>query len=258
MMPEKDIIEKYYCDACNSEVKGYHRFCYNCGEYLGSDGTKISLFNNANLQSAFGFFIVYLFVCLVVQTTNWFNNYDQLFWVELFLAAFTLYHVFKNFKAIKPLLKFHNFNVIRLAGCISLAAIGSVVVNIIITKLNFSFFGTDTSYYSRYSIYSMPAVIMIYSIALYPAIFEELAFRGVLYNYLDTFLDQRVVVIVTGFTFGIMHLSFISLFWLVPFGILVGVMRKRFGTIWYGVIFHFTFNLIAVLFDLYRHGHLWN
>ena len=104
----------------------------------------------------------------------------------------------------------------------------------------------------------MPALVMIYSIALYPAIFEELAFRGVLYNYLNTFLDERLVVIVTGFTFGIMHLSFISLFWLVPFGILVGAMRKRFGTIWYGVIFHFTFNLVAVLFDLYRHGHLWN
>ena len=258
MMPEKKLNELFYCDACNSEVKGHHRFCHTCGHYLGFDGTKISLFNNSSLQSAFGFFMVYLFVCLVVQTTDWFDDYDHLFWVELFLAAFTLYHVFKNFDTIKPLLKFRNFNIVRLLGCISIAAIGSAVVNIIITKLNFSFFGTDTSYYEHYSVYSMPVAIMIYSIAVYPAIIEELAFRGVLYNYLDTFLDQRVVVIVTGFTFGIMHLSFISLFWLVPFGIFVGVMRRRFGTIWYGVIFHFTFNLIAVLFDLYRHGHLFN
>jgi len=258
MMPEPNYIEIYYCESCNARVKGFHRYCHVCGEYLGSDGTKISLFNNSNLQSAFGFFIVYLFVCLVVQSTNWFDSYDMLFWVEIFLAAFTFYHVIKNFKTIKPLLRFRNFNIIRVAGCISLAVISSIIINIIITKLNFSFFGTDTSYYDRYSIYSMPWLVMIYSIALYPAIIEELAFRGVLYNYLDTFLDQRVVVIVTGFTFGIMHLSFISLFWLVPFGILVGAMRKRFGTIWYGVIFHFIFNLVAVLFDLYRHGHLWN
>jgi len=258
MTPEKNPNNIYYCDACNNEVKGFHKFCHHCGEYLGFDGTKISLFNNSNLQSAFAFFVVYLFVCLIVQTNDWFDSYDHLFWVEIFLAVFTLYHVFKSFDTIKPLLKFRNFNIVRLTGCISLAAIGSAVVNIIITKLNFSFFGTDTSYYSHYSIYTMPAAVMVYSIAIYPAIFEELAFRGVLYNYLDTFLDQRVVVIVTGFTFGIMHLSFISLFWLVPFGILVGVMRKRFGTIWYGVIFHFTFNLVAVLFDLYRHGHLFN
>ncbi|MEO8710955.1 MAG: type II CAAX endopeptidase family protein [Parafilimonas sp.] len=256
MMPESSA-DVYYCDACDNKVKGHHRFCHNCGAYLGSDSTRINLFNNAELQSAFGFFMVYLFVCLSVQFTNWFDNYNRLFWVEVFLAAFTLLYVFKKFKAIKPLLKFSNFNIVRVAGCVSLAAIGSVVINIIITKLNFSFFGTDTSYYGRYSIYAMPALVMVYSIALYPAIFEELAFRGVLYNYLNTFLDERLVVIVTGFIFGIMHLSFISLFWLVPFGILVGAMRKRFGTIWYGVIFHFTFNLVAVLFDLYRHGHLW-
>ena len=256
MMPATDTNEIYYCDVCNSKVKGYHRYCYNCGAYLGDETTKISLFNNANLQAAFSFFIVYLFVCLAVQFTNWFDNYAQLFWVEIFLAAFTLYHVFKNFKAIKPLLKWRNFNVIRLAGCISLAAIASFVINIIVIKLNFSFFRTDTSYYNRYSIYTMPAAVMIYSIALNPAIIEELAFRGVLYNYLNKFLDERLVVYVTAFVFAIMHLSFISLFWLVPFGIFVAVMRKRFGTIWYGVVFHFTFNLVAVLFDLYRHGHL--
>lgn len=250
-----EITEVYYCGECSYQVKGHHRFCYHCGAYLGSDTTQVNLFNNSNLQSAFSFFIIYLFVCLTVQFSNWFDNYDHLFWAEIFLAVFTLIYVFKNFKTIKPLLIFRNFNVVRLTGCISLAAIASLIVNIIVTKFNFSFFGTDTSYYTRYSIYSMPAVVMIYSIALNPAIFEELAFRGVLYNYLNTFLNDRLVVIVTGFAFAILHLSFISLFWLVPFGILVGAMRKRFGTIWYGVIFHFTFNLVAVLFDLYRHGY---
>ena len=256
-MPDGSTAEVYYCDACHHQVKSHHRFCSNCGEYLGSDSTRISLFNNSNLQSAFSFFIVYLFVCLAVQFTNWFDSYNMLFWVEIFLATFTLFHVFRNYKAIKPLLKFHNLSLLRLTGCILLATIASVIINIIVIKLNFSFFRTDTSYYTRFSIYAMPAAVMIYSIALNPAIFEELAFRGVLYHYLDTFLSERLVVIVTGFAFAMMHLSFISLFWLVPFGIFVGAMRKRFGTIWYGVIFHFTFNLIAVLFDLYRHGHLW-
>jgi membrane protease YdiL (CAAX protease family) len=162
-----------------------------------------------------------------------------------------------DFNEIKPLLRFRNFSIARLTGCISLAVFASVVVNIIVTKLNFSFFGTDATYYGRYSIYTMPTLVMIYSIAINPAIFEELAFRGVIYNYLNSFLNERLVVIVTGFTFAIMHLSFISLFWLVPFGILVGAMRKRFGTIWYGVIFHFVFNFIAVLFDLYKQGQLW-
>ena len=251
------VPEKYYCEACDSEVKGFHRFCHHCGEYLGHDGTRISLFNHSKLQSAFKFFIIYLFVCLVVHFTNWFDEYDRLFWVEILLGSVTLYFVWMNFSEIKPVLRFRNFSVVRLTGCISLAAFTSFIVNIIVSKLNISFFGTDASYYGRYSVYTMPALVMVYSIAVSPAIFEELAFRGVIYNYLNSFLDERLVVIVTGFTFAIMHLNFISLFWLVPFGILVGSMRRRFGTIWYGVIFHFVFNFVAVLFDLYKQGHLW-
>lgn len=254
MMPQH--TQTYYCDACNEKVKSYHRYCYNCGEYLGTNGATISVFNNSSLQGAFIFFMIYLFVCLSVQFTGWFNNYNKLFWVEIFLAALTLFFAARNFNAIKPLLHFRNFNFVRLIGCISLALTSSLIVNIIISKFNFSFFGTDTSYYALYSGYSMPVTLMIYSIAIYPAIIEELAFRGVLYNYLNTILNERLVIIVTGFMFGIMHLSFISLFWLVPFGILVGIMRSRFGTLWYGVIFHFTFNLVAVFFDLYMHGHL--
>jgi membrane protease YdiL (CAAX protease family) len=176
--------------------------------------------------------------------------------VEILLGSITLYFVWVNFDEIKPVLRFRNFSLMRLTGCISVAAIASFLVNIVVTKLNISFFGTDASYYGRYSVYTMPALVMVYSIAINPAIFEELAFRGVIYNYLNSFLDERLVVIVTAFTFAIMHLNFISLFWLIPFGIFVGAMRQRFGTIWYGVIFHFVFNSIAVLFDLYRQGQL--
>lgn len=247
--------ETGYCEICDKEIQSYHRYCYNCGGYLGFDGMQQSLYKNRALQSAFSFFFIYLFICLFVRFTDFFDNYSRLFWIEILLAAITLSYTAANFRNLKPALIFRNISFIRLTGCISLAAIASVIINIIVSRLNISFFRTDAGYYGRYSIYSMPALVMIYSIALNPAIFEELAFRGVIYNYLKSFLDERLVVIVTGFMFAIVHLSLISLFWLIPFGILTGAMRKRFGTIWYGVIFHFTFNLIAVFFDLYKNGY---
>jgi membrane protease YdiL (CAAX protease family) len=247
--------ETGYCRICDKKIKSYHRYCYNCGGYLGFDGMRQGLHKNPALQSAFSFFFIYLFVCLLVRFTDLFDEYSRLFWVEIFLAVITLAYTVSDFRNIKQALNFRNFSFVRLTGCISLAAIASVIINITVSKLNISFFGTDAGYYGRYRIYSMPALVMIYSIALNPAIFEELAFRGVIYNYLKSFLDERLVVIVTGFMFAIVHLSLISLFWLVPFGLLVGAMRKRFGTIWYGVVFHFTFNLIAVIFDLYKSGY---
>lgn len=244
-----------YCKRCNKEVKAHQKFCYNCGSYLGTNSLQTNFYNNVSLKSAFTFFCIYLFVCIVVHFTDVFNAYSRLFWVEILIAVITLVYVQKNFHAIKPLLKFRNFNFIILIVSIAIAVVASVIVNLVVTKLNISFFGTNSGYYNRYSIYTMPVLIMVYSIAVNPAIFEELAFRGVIYNYLNNFLDARLVVIITAFMFAIVHLNLISLLWLIPFGILVGVMRKRYGTIWYGVIFHFVFNFIAVLFDLHRNGY---
>lgn len=249
--------EIFTCEECDSTVKPFHRFCHNCGAYLGSNAEQISIFNNSNLQTAFFFYIIYLFVCLTVKYTDWFNSYDQLFWIEILLAVITLFFAKTNFRSLKPLLRFNNFSWLTLLGVIVAAVIFSSIVNIFITEINISFFGTNINLYEGYRIYQFPVLIMFYSIAFVPAIFEELAFRGVLYNYLVTMLDERLVVMVTGFAFAAIHLNFFSLIWLVPFGIFIGSLRRKYNTLWYGVIFHFVFNITACVFDLYREGELW-
>ncbi|CAN5626316.1 hypothetical protein BH10BAC2_BH10BAC2_13420 [soil metagenome] len=251
---EEDI---YHCSDCNSKVKGFHRFCHNCGAYLGSDAELIDVFNNTHLRSAFIFYSIYLFVCLTVKYTRWFSSYDWLFFIEIFLAAVTIWFAWMNRASIKPVLRFNNFNPLLLLGIIALSALFSSVISITINQINVSVFRVDNSLFEPYRVYQAPIFIMIYSIALMPALFEELAFRGVLYNYFNAFLDERMVVMVTGFIFAAIHLNFFSLVWLIPFGILIGTLRRTYNTIWYGIIFHFVFNLTACLIDLYRNGELW-
>lgn len=245
------------CEECNTRVKAYQRFCHNCGAYLGANVEHISIFNNSGLQTAFFFYVIYLFVCLTVKYTNWFNSYDRLFWIEILLIVVTILFVRTNRKSLKPVLRFNNFKWHILLIVIFGAAIFSSIVNIFITKINISIFSSNISLYEGYRTYHYPMLIMFYSIALVPALFEELAFRGILYNYLNTFLDERMVVMVTGFSFAAIHLNFFSLVWLIPFGILIGSFRRNYNTIWYGVIFHFVFNITACFFDLYRQGELW-
>ena len=251
---EEDI---YYCNDCDSTVKGFHRFCHNCGAYLGSDAEQIDVFNNRYLRSAFIFYTIYLFVCLTVKFTNWFNSYDSLFFVEIFLALTTIYFAWINRKTIRPILRFNNFDPFILIVVIAVAVVFSTIINISINQINISVFRVDTSLFEPYKIYQAPVLVMIYSIALMPALFEEVAFRGVLYNYFNSFLDERMVVMITGFIFAAIHLNFFSLVWLIPFGILIGSLRRKYNTIWYGVIFHFVFNVTACLIDLYRGGELW-
>src|SRR5438046_2380256 len=134
--------ESYMCEECDAKVKGYQRFCYNCGAYLGSDTEQISIFNNSSLQSAFFFFVIYLFVCLTVKYTNWFSGYYRLFWIEILLAVVTIIFARKNFKAIKPVLRFNNFSVPILIGIMAFAIVFSLVVNISITEINITIYGT--------------------------------------------------------------------------------------------------------------------
>jgi cation transport ATPase len=139
--------ETYACHECESKVKPFHRFCFNCGAFLRTDAEQISIFNNSNLQTAFFFYVIYLFVCLTVKYTNWFSSYDQLFWIEILLAAVTVYFAKINFKSLKPVLRFNNFNLFTLLGVIVAGVIFSSVVNVFITEINISFFGTNYNLY---------------------------------------------------------------------------------------------------------------
>ncbi|MBG9376416.1 CPBP family intramembrane metalloprotease [Panacibacter sp. DH6] len=248
MEPDQDT---YYCDDCDTSVKGYHRFCHHCGAYLGTDAGRVDIFNNRHLRGALVFYTIYLFFCLTVRFTNWFTSYDSLFFVEISLAAVTVYFAWRNRATIKPVLKFNNFNVLVLLGVIAGSVAFSTVISLTIKQINVSIFQVDTSLFEPYRIYQFPVLVMIYSIAFMPAVFEEIAFRSVLYNYFNAFLDERMVVMITGFIFAAIHLNFFSLVWLIPFGILIGSLRRKYNTLWYGIIFHFVFNLTACLIDLY-------
>lgn len=244
------------CEECEMQVNEHQRFCQHCGAYLGTRAVTISIFNNLPLRRIFIFYFVYLFICLLVKHTDWFTSYDELFWIEILLGVITLRFAWLNRVDLLPVLKFRQCKWYIVLGVILLSALASSIVSFTVREVNVTFFETDVSYYQAYKLYFFPTLVMIYSIALMPAIFEEIAFRGVMYNYCADFLDERLVVVVTAFLFAIMHLSLISLVWLIPFGYVIGQLRRRYNTIWYGVIFHFVFNLTACVIDLYKEGEL--
>lgn len=256
MMLEDEYKIQLLCDECDAYVREEHKYCHNCGNFLAAENATINIFNNVHLRRIFFFYFLYLFICLFVKYSSKLRSYDQLFWVEIILAAVTLRFAWLNKDEMKPVFKFNNFKWYLLAGIIVLAGACSFVISYSVREVNVTFFHTDISYYNAFRLYIYPTLIMIYSIAIMPAVFEEVAFRGVMYNYCTAFLDERLVVIITAFLFAIMHLSLISLVWLIPFGILLGNLRRKYNTIWYGVAFHFTFNFTACLLDLYRQGEL--
>ena len=253
---QEDPLIQLHCDQCEKQVSTHFRYCPNCGNYLAPEPTTINIFNNVDLRNVFILYFLYLFVCLTIKHSAAFNTYNELFWVEILLAVITLSFAWLNRASIKPVLKFNNFNWLIVFKVVLFGAGASFLVSFVVKELNRTFFHSEVNYYNSFRLYSFPALVMIYSIAIMPAIFEELAFRGIMYNYCDNFLDERLVVAVTAFLFAIMHLSMVSLVWLIPFGFFIGNLRRKYNTLWYGIIFHFVFNLVACIFDLYKQGEL--
>lgn len=86
-------------------------------------------------------------------------------------------------------------------------------------------------------------------IALYPAIFEELAFRGVIIPGLQRVLSNKEVIAVSGIMFMILHLNIINAPALLAAGLILGYMRIRSGSLWPGVLMHFTHNALILGFE---------
>jgi uncharacterized protein len=80
-----------------------------------------------------------------------------------------------------------------------------------------------------------------------PAIFEEIAFRGVVQGSLGRVLGEREALIVSALMFGILHLSIPSLPHLLALGLVLGWLRLRTKSLIPGMVLHFTHNFLVIV-----------
>jgi membrane protease YdiL (CAAX protease family) len=90
-------------------------------------------------------------------------------------------------------------------------------------------------------------IIAVFVIAFFPAVFEEMLFRGVLQNFLTKWLKKpAVAIVIASLLFSFIHASyylFISRFIL---GYALGLMFYYTKNIWVNIFAHFINNLIAL------------
>jgi membrane protease YdiL (CAAX protease family) len=89
-------------------------------------------------------------------------------------------------------------------------------------------------------------------IAVQPAIIEELAFRGVILSALEPVLGGPEALLVSALMFAILHLSVPSIPHLFVLGIVLAWLRQRTGSLYAGMVAHFSHNLLVLLAE--RHG----
>lgn len=93
--------------------------------------------------------------------------------------------------------------------------------------------------------------------AFFPALFEELFFRGVLQNLLERWWKKPVLaLVVTSVVFSLIHMSVFLFLSRMVLGLVLGLMYQQSRNIWVNIVAHFLNNAIALiqLFWLTRHG----
>lgn len=90
-------------------------------------------------------------------------------------------------------------------------------------------------------------------IAVVPAIFEELLFRGALLRLLKQYISVDIAIVISAFVFSAIHLQFLGFLPRFALGLILGYLAVWSGSLWLPILFHFINNATA-LFFIYRDG----
>jgi membrane protease YdiL (CAAX protease family) len=90
-------------------------------------------------------------------------------------------------------------------------------------------------------------IVAIIVIGIFPSVFEELMFRGIMLRGYET-LGKCSAITITGVMFGFLHISFANFPALILLGIVLGYVVYRSDSVYTGMLYHFIHNSIAVTF----------
>ncbi|MFT3936961.1 MAG: CPBP family glutamic-type intramembrane protease [Chitinophagaceae bacterium] len=242
----------YVCTNCNQPIAADARFCNHCGAFQATPDMEDAEKKQHTLVSLTIFFGVQLAICLFSNFTQYTRGLVPLIIVDAILSAFTIVYVIIFWKDLKRLFAWKSFSIAKLASYASTAIIGAIVVNYAVKWLNKTIFNAESYYYSAFSHLKYARLATILMVALQPAIFEELAFRGVMQEGMNKITDTKQAIFISAFLFSLLHMSFISFFWLMPFALWLGYIRVKEETIWYGMIIHFCFNTTACFLEFFE------
>jgi membrane protease YdiL (CAAX protease family) len=91
---------------------------------------------------------------------------------------------------------------------------------------------------------------MLGLVVIAPPLFEELAFRGLIYGALAQTLRRSEAYLISSFAFALLHLSLPMLLTHLPLGLYLCWLRDRSGSLYPPMFAHFCHNLGVVIADL--------
>ncbi|MCH2032938.1 MAG: CPBP family glutamic-type intramembrane protease [Tenacibaculum sp.] len=242
------------CNKCKEEVNLQDNFCKYCGSPINKKSNEQ---NRAVLNSIIGFYTI--IICYIGFSSLIYSTYPESLFadigVELVFIGIVLVFCAYNFNEIISLYKSPKLDSSVYFKFLPLTILFSYLIYFGIGGLNeLLFFEDSINIIYQYTYTEYPFLWSIVFVAIIPPIFEELAFRGYLFNQLSKIISIELTIIATAFLFALVHLSFISIIWIFPFGLFLGYLRKKYDTLWIPMLIHFVHNSIVLMLDYYYYN----
>lgn len=242
--------ELLHCVQCHQLLASGQQFCSYCG---APNTVSIQVSGDQKwrqLKQLALFFGIELLCCLAALIPTLSGSGPIVFQLLMCISAVVFFIL--DWQENKYLLKWPSFSLTKLVAYLGCAIIIALLVDLLVTKLNYSFFNRShsTSYFSDFESGRLLNYWKLAALTIIPALFEELAYRGYMMQKLLIVADRNEAIYISSILFFLIHLSFISFFWLLPFAIVLGYIRMKEQTLWYGIFIHFVFNLTNAFPDL--------
>ncbi|MBX2914160.1 MAG: CPBP family intramembrane metalloprotease [Cyclobacteriaceae bacterium] len=249
-----EISKELSCQYCNEKIAASDVFCGQCGQPIDEKSeVKEDVFNA--LQPALLYYFITFLLLATYKLTSFFpEGFDGFILVSVIDVLIVLVFWHHNFDELRELWSLKKIKIGLITVTILFAVLAALVVSLIAAFLNRSIY--EEVYYETtlYEESPFPFLVATLLVAVQPAIFEEVAFRGFLFNYLKKVTTPTSAIYVTAFLFGVIHLQFISLLWLIPMGLIFAYSRNRYNTLWYGVFGHFAYNFTITAINFWNVG----
>lgn len=246
-----EVFSAEACTYCAHEQPASFKFCANCGKRNSAIAEKEKKAENA-YKSNLNRLATYAFITLGLLITSSLTD-DTL---EVLIGVTIVFAVVDViFGVIQPsvwkLIDISNVRLLPMVCIIGIGLCSGIVVSFSMDHLNLLLFEETSGYMYLFYHLENPLWMAILFIAVFPAIFEELAFRGFVFNNLQVIGGEKSAVFGSAFIFALVHLSLLSFVWIIPFGVLLAYFRRKYSTLIYGMVGHFVHNTVTILIEYY-------
>ena len=248
----------YRCPVCQDVLRAGAHFCPNCGHTLGAATAAPA---RERRQPSAGRFaahwneikrVVWLFGLLLLSSLvlGFVERSNSSPWPDAVLtgidAAVVLAFAATRYRDLLPLLGAPRMS-LRLA--LGLGGLALVFVAAMSAYFNLlEHMGVPLARMSdAYVAAGWPAWAMFLLVSAMPAVFEELAFRGVIQSALERVLDRREAWLIQAALFSVLHLTPLSFPSHFLMGLCFGYMRTRSRSLYPGMLLHATWNALVLI-----------